>query len=58
MNGEVAMRRRADRAEQKNRAKTESGDFLIIDRKKNEEREKIEGEKGKKTHFTTFASLQ
>jgi hypothetical protein len=62
MNGEIMMKRRANKTEQKNRVKTASGDFSIIDRKKKkiEKRKNMEvgEERRRKTHFTTFASLE
>jgi hypothetical protein len=49
MNGEIMMKRRANKTEQKNRVKTASGDFSIIDRKKKkiEKRKKYGGRRRK-----------
>jgi hypothetical protein len=47
MNDGVMMKSRENKTEQKNRVKTENGDFLIIDRKKQKKKNRGR-EKGEK----------
>jgi hypothetical protein len=54
MNGRLLVRR-ASKTEQKNRVKTASGDFLIINRKKQEKRNRRR-EKGERERGSTSPS--
>jgi hypothetical protein len=47
----VIMKRRASKTEQKNRVKTESGDFSIIDRKKRKVKEQAKEKEGETEHY-------